>query len=144
MNGTIRRHRNKAMGVKQVTETGELVATYISQKAAALATNISKNLINFAVNGRRLHAGGYRWVAFELPEKTKRKREVISKMELREIEEYMAHVNRDEIIKDRTCLMCGRFFVSKTPRNRRCLKCDGVADQYGQEHLYSAHNCGVV
>lgn len=134
----IRRHRNKAMGVKQFTLTGELLATYISQKAAAIATNISKNSINFAVNGNRYHAGGFRWVAFELPKENK-SRQVRDAVLKKEVEEYMSYINRHEVVEERACLMCGKRFISKSNRNRRCSGCDSKADRCGQEHPYSIH-----
>lgn len=130
--------RNKAMGVKQFTLTGELVATYISQKAAALATNISKNSINFAVNGRRYHAGGFRWVVFELPRENKSK-QVRNAILKKEVEEYMSYINRHEVSGERDCLMCGKRFMSKSNRNRRCPRCESKIDMYRREHPYSIH-----
>ena len=133
----IKRHRNKALGVKQFTLSGELVATYISQKAAAIATNISKNAINFAVNGHRRHAGGFQWVVFKLPKENKQRiRDAILK---REAEDYISYINRNEVVDERTCLLCGKSFMSKSNKNRRCTKCDGKVDSCGQERLCSVH-----
>ena len=134
----IKRHRNKALGVKQCTLSGGLVATYISQKAAAIATNISKNAISLAINGNRRHAGGFRWVAFELPEENKQRR-IRDEILKREAEEYISYINRNEVVDERTCLLCGKSFMSKGNRNRRCTKCDGKVDSCGQERLCSVH-----
>lgn len=130
----IRRHRNKAMGVIQLTMDGELIAKYESQKAAYLSTGIHFNTINLAVNGRKQSACGYKWIPFALTSnKIRQGRDVVLK---KEVKEYLSYINRREVQAYRTCLFCGKTFWSKSPKNRRCAACNEKVEGY-QERLCS-------
>lgn len=37
---------------------------------------------------------------------------------------------------ERTCLMCGKKFVSRGPHNRRCQKCNQKIDQAAENTFY--------
>lgn len=114
--------RHSAMGVRQLTINGDVVAVYDSQKAAALATGISRSIISMVVNKHRLHAGGFKWIPIERQRQPKKTgRDILLK---KEAEEYLRVVNRNEVPGERTCLMCGKLFFSKSNRNRRCPGCD--------------------
>lgn len=132
-----RRRRERAMGVRQLTLTGELVATYMSHKAAAIATHISRNSISLAANGLKREAGGFRWATFELPRE--RRRYVRDETLRREAEGYIAYVNRRKVAAERDCLMCGRRFISKDHGNRRCSRCERIVDGYNPAGPYTAH-----
>jgi len=126
----MKKYRNKALGVKQLTPEGEPIATYPSQKAAAIATNICRNEISLAVNGHKDTAGGYLWAAFELPREDYKY--IRDEMLRKEAEEYLSIVNKDDVAKERSCLLCGKIFMSKSNRNRRCGACTEKEARYGQ------------
>lgn len=43
---------------------------------------------------------------------------------------------RSLVVKKRTCLMCGKKFLSKGPHNRRCKKCNQKIAQAGENAFY--------
>jgi hypothetical protein len=49
------------VAVKQISLSGEEVATYRSQAAAAMLTGITQQNISKCISGKRQSAGGYRW-----------------------------------------------------------------------------------
>ena len=46
-------------------------------------------------------------------------------------------IRANNMIKKRSCLMCGKMFTSKGPYNRRCAKCARLIDVRNKDSFYT-------